>query len=598
MKFIELIFEGREDDFKATYANKFSPEKLESIINMVNEIPGGTKFLTFLGRVLPNTVTQGIVDDTVKPILKKFVAIGPNLQIKDINQYKTFAELNDAINQYENRIRREVQTIEGADLVYEDERFTVVAPLTTKASCYYGAGTKWCTASSADNTHFNNYMNEGKLFYFIDKTKPTSDRFYKVALLKKFEGDESYFDAPDQKFTSGWIIGTDELEKIKKVINDYLNSKYADKIELYKDKERVRAERARIENERRRAITNSYLEATQERRENNEWDPEVLDNGDEGSCAWALFNYLVQNGDIQAKTPENITRIEEINSELRTLRQTYDNIENANEITDLVSDIESLEDELEELNNLKDVYDMIPLNGKNYELYRFTTTDFESEWHVGDSASTELSALESVENLLGDVGYDGFNQNFVENHIDEEQWKSWLKDFFESDVYENPDSYLDDSDRELSRGQVARIAELQEIIKGLEFEKDSLDDEDEEYESEYERLNDEITILQEEIQEIEDDPDGEYDSDKLDDVVNSRVNEYRYEMESFLSNYIGTPMGEFIRNNDMIDEKALIQDVVDTDGYGVTLNTWDGSDDSVSYNGDTYYLFDNGELNI
>ena len=303
---------------------------------------------------------------------------------------------------------------------------------------------------------------------------------------------------------------------------------------MYKDKERVRGERARIENERRRAITNSYLEATQERRQNNEWDPEVLDNGDEGSCAWALFNYLVQNGDIQAKTPENITRIEEINSELRTLRQTYDNIENANEITDLVSDIESLEDELEELNNLKDVYDMIPLNGKNYELYRFTTTDFESEWHVGDSASTELSALESVENLLGDVGYDGFNQNFVENHIDEEQWKSWLKDFFESDVYENPDSYLDDSDRELSRGQVARIAELQEIIKGLEFEKDSLDDEDEEYESEYERLNDEITILQEEIQEIEDDPDGEYDSDKLDDVVNSRINEYRYEMESFL----------------------------------------------------------------
>ena len=598
MKFVELIFEGREDDFKTTYANKFSPEKLEAIINMVNEVPGSTKFLTFLGRVLPNTVTQGIVDDTVKPILKKFVAIGPNLQIKDINQYKTFAELNDAINQYENRIRREVQTIEGADLVYEDEKFTVVAPLTTKASCYYGAGTKWCTASSADNTHFNNYMNEGKLFYFIDKTKPTSDRFYKVALLKKFEGDESYFDAPDQKFTSGWIIGTDELEKIKKVINDYLNSKYADKIELYKDKERVRAERARIENERKRAITNSYLEATQERRQNNEWDPEVLDNGDEGSCAWALFNYLVQNGDIQAKTPENITRIEEINSELRTLRQTYDNIENANEITDLVSDIESLEDELEELNNLKDVYDMIPLNGKNYELYRFTTTDFESEWQVGDSASTEQSALESVKNLLDDVGYDGFNPNFVESHIDEEQWKGWLQDFFESDVYENPESYLDESDRELSRGQVARIAELQEIIKGLEFEKDSLDDEDEEYESEYERLNDEITILQEEIQEIEDDPDGEYDSDKLDDFVRDRVNEYKYEMESFLSNYYGVSMGEFIRDNDMIDEKSLIQDVVDTDGYGVTLNTWDGSEESVSYNGDTYYLFDNGELSI
>jgi uncharacterized protein (UPF0335 family) len=598
MKFIELIFEGREDDFKATYANKFSPEKLGAIINMVNEVPGGSKFLTFLGRVLPNTVSQGIIDDTVKPVLKKFVAIGPNLEIKDINQYKTFSELSTAIQKYENRIRREVQTIEGADLVYEDDKFTVVAPLTTKASCYYGAGTKWCTASSADNTHFNNYMTDGKLFYFIDKTKPTSDRFYKVALLKKFEGDESYFDAPDQKFTMGWILDTEELEKIKLVINNYINSKYADKVELYKDKERLRAEKNRIERERRNNILNSYRESVQERRENNEWDPEVLDNGDEGSCAWALFTYLVNNGDIVARTPESQARLEEVETQLETLQQTYDNIENANEMTDLVSNIEALEEEKQELEQQKDVYDMIPLNGKNYELYRFTTTDFESEWHVGDSASTEQSALESVQSLLDDVGYDGFNPNFVESHIDEEQWRGWLNDFFESDVYENPESYLEESDRELSRGQVARIAELNDIIKGLEFEKDSLDDEDEEYESEYERLNDEITILQEEIQEIEDDPDGEYDSDKLDRVVNNIVNEYRNDMESFLSNYYGVTVGEFIKDKDMIDEKSLIQDVVDSDGYGVTLNSWDGSSEEVSYNGDTYYLFDNGELSI
>lgn len=491
MKFIELLYEGREDDFKATYGNRFSPEKLDAIINMANEIPNGSKFLTFLGRVLPNTVSQGILDDTVKPVLKKFVAIGPNLQIKDINQYKTFAQLNDAINEYENRIRREVQAIEGAEIVYEDDKFTVVAPLTTKASCYYGAGTKWCVASSADNTHFNNYMTDGKLFYFIDKTKPTSNRFYKVALLKKFEGDESYFDAPDNKFYSGWILGTKELEKIKKAIDDYLNSKYPSEIELYKDKERVRQEKARIERERRQRITNTYFEAAQERRENNEWDPEVLDKGDKGSCAWALFNYLVDSGDIEPKTPETQARIEEINSQLNTLRQTYNNIENANEMTDLVSDIESLEEELEELNNLKDVYDMIPLEGDYYNLYQFTTSDFENEWNVGDAVSTHEAAVEYVKSLIDDIGLEGFNQGFVENHIDDDQWQGWLKEFFEEDVYNNPEAYLEDSDRELSRSQIARIAEINEEIQQLENEQNNLDDEDEEYDSEYERINDE-----------------------------------------------------------------------------------------------------------
>ena len=596
MKFIELIFEGREDDFKTTYGNKFSPEKLEAIINMVNEIPNGSKFLTFLGKTLPPTIADGLLEEKIKDTLKKFVSIGPNLEIKDINQYKTFAELYSAIEQYETRIRRTVKSIEGADIVYENDQFTVVAPLTTAASCYYGAGTKWCTASSADNTHFNNYMKDGKLFYILDKTKATSDRFYKVALLKKFDGDESYFDAPDNKFTNGWIMGTNELARIKQYIDLYIRERYAKELEIWGDKEKAAIERKRLQRVEEQRIENQLINESNERRDNDEWSLDNLSEGDTGSCAHALFNFLISEGTFEEKTPENIERLQQAEAQLEVLQNRLDNEENANEDTDLVSEIEALEDEITELKNLKDVYNILPVG--DYVLKEFTTTDFQGRWKVGDSDDTEREAIRYVKDLIGDIGYEGFNESFVTEHFDEDSYKVYLREFFESDVHESPESYLDDSDRELSRGQVARIAELKEIIQGLEFEKDSLDDEDEEYESEYERLNDEITILQEEIQEIEDDPDGEYDSDKLDDVVNSRVSEYRYEMESFLSDYYGTSMGEFIRNNDMIDEKSLIQDVVDTDGYGVTLNTWDGSEESVSYNGDTYYLFDNGELNI
>ena len=256
MKFINLLLEGREEDFKTTYGKKFSPEKLDAIIKMVNEIPNGSKFLTFLGRVLPQTVPDGLLDEKVKDTLKKFVSIGSNLQIKDINQYKTFAELYSAIEEYETRIRRTVKSIEGADIVYENDQFTVVAPLTTAASCYYGAGTKWCTASSADNTHFNNYMKDGKLFYILDKTKPTSDRFYKVALLKKFEGDESYFDAPDDKFTSGWIMGTNKLARIKQYIDLYIREKYAKELEIWGDKEKAAIERKRLARVEQQRIEN------------------------------------------------------------------------------------------------------------------------------------------------------------------------------------------------------------------------------------------------------------------------------------------------------------------------------------------------------
>ena len=593
MKFIELIFEGREDDFKSTYANKFSPEKLEAIINMVNEVPNGTKFLTFLGKVLPNTVSQGILDDTVKPVLKKFVAIGPNLEIKDINQYKTFAELNTAIQKYENRIRRSVETIEGADLVYEDDTFTVIAPLTTKASCYYGAGTKWCTASSADNTHFNNYMREGKLFYILDKTKPTSDRFYKVALLKKFDGDESYFDAPDEKFTNGWIIGTNKLARIKEQIDSYIKEKYAKELEIWGDKEKAAIERKRLARVEQQRVENGLIESANQRREDDEWSLDNLSQGDMGSCAHALFNFLISEGTIEEKTPEDKSEIARIENEITRLQAEYD--DNGEVRQDLLDEIRELEDELTKLDAKMDVYNMLPIG--DYVLKEFTTTEFQGRWKVGDSDDTEREAVRYVRDLIDDMGYDGFNQSFVMQHFDDDSFRMYLREFFEEDVYNNPEIYFDDSDKELSRSQEARIFELKEIIANLESEKESLDDEDEDYESEYERLNDEITILQEEIQEIEDDPDGEYDSDKLESMVSERISEYGYDAKDFYENYLGG--GDFTQwcvDNGFINDDEFAQAVVDTDGYGTTLNTYDGSEESIRFDGETYYIFYDGDF--
>jgi hypothetical protein len=594
MKFINLLLEGREEDFKTTYGKKFSPEKLDAIIKMVNEIPNGSKFLTFLGRALPPTIAGGLLDEKIKDTLKKFVSIGPNLQIKDINQYKTFAELYSAIEEYETRIRRTVKSIEGADIVFENDQFTVVAPLTTTASCYYGAGTKWCTASSADNTHFNNYMKDGKLFYILDKTKPTSDRFYKVALLKKFEGDESYFDAPDDKFTSGWIMGTNELARIKQYIDLYIREKYAKELEIWGDKEKAAIERRRLERVAQQRIENELINEANERRANDEWSLDNLSNGDTGSCAHALFNFLISEGTFEAKTPENIERLQQAEAQLDVLQNRLDNEENANEDTDLVSDIETLEDEITELKNLKDVYDILPVG--DFILKEFTTTDFQGRWKVGDSDDTERAAVLYVKDMIGDMGYEGFNESFVTEHFDDNSYKVYLRDFFESDVYDSPESYLDDSDRELSRGQVARIAELKEIIQGLESERDSLDDEDEEYSDEFERLNDEITEREDEIQEIEDDPDGDYDSDKLDSIVDDKISDYKYNAKDFHSTFFGDDFKQWIIDNDFIDENEFAQAVVDSDGYGTTLNNYDGSEESISFEGETYYIFYDGDF--
>jgi hypothetical protein len=593
MKFINLLLEGREDDFKNTYGKKFSPEKLDAIINMVNEIPNGSKFLTFLGKTLPQTIPDGLLDEKVKDTLKKFVSIGPNLQIKDINQYKTFAELYSAIQEYETRIRRTVKSVDGADIVFENDQFTVVAPLTTSASCYYGAGTKWCTASSADNTHFNNYMKDGKLFYILDKTKPTSDRFYKVALLKKFDGDESYFDAPDQKFTSGWIMGTNELARIKQYIDLYIREKYSKELEIWGDKEKAAIERKRLARVEQQRVENGLIESANQRREDDEWSLDNLSQGDMGSCAHALFNFLISEGTIEEKTPEDKSEIARIENEITRLQAEYDNDEEVR--GDLLDEISELEDELTELDAKMDVYNMLPTG--DYVLKEFTTTEFQGRWKVGDSDDTEREAVRYVKDMLDDVGYDGYNESFVMEHFDDDSFRVYLKDFFEEDVYNNPEVYLDDSDKELSRSQEARIVELKQMVSNLESERDSLDDEDEDYSDEYDRIGDEIDEANNEIEEIENDPDGEYDEYKLDSIVADKISEHRYDAKDFYENYLGGgDFSEWATSNGFINEDDFAQAVVDADGYGTVLNNYDGSEENVSFEGETYYIFYDGDF--
>ena len=51
-----------------------------------------------------------------------------------------------------------------------------------------------------------------------------------------------------------------------------------------------------------------------------------------------------------------------------------------------------------------------------------------------------------------------------------------------------------------------------------------------------------------------------------------------------------------LSNSDFIDENEFAQAVVDSDGYGATLNNYDGSEDSISFEGETYYIFYDGDF--
>jgi hypothetical protein len=587
MKFSEYILENRVDDFKTKYNRKFNQETIDRITNMV-----APKYLDWAGKVLDMLVLNdnfGEYITKIGPALKNFEKISSNLPKTDINQYGNLEELLNAINEYQNKSRRQYKQVDGGNVVFENDRFFVVNPLDHKTSCYYGRGTKWCTAADSDH-HFNQYNSDGKLFYILDKALPTSDINYKVALLQKFEGDSSFWDAQDNKKPEKWFAQHNpQAKEIMGAVNDYLESQFKEQIEIFRDKERARLERERQEKLRRDLIIQQRKNDANERRAEGEWDLTNPNIDSTGLMANALLEYLRDEGDYQILTNQDRETIQSLKSEIERLNDEYDNSEDAR--PDLLDSIETLEDELAEFDEYIDVYSLVP-TGDFYDMTEFQFVDqlYES-YAVGNSDEMESSAKEYVEQLLDDVGYQGFSKSFVMDYIDEDEIVSYMRDVYDDDVRNNSDSYFDDSQRELSDKQRDKInfnnrviQQLETFISSLEDGLNDTEDEDEqeEYNEKIDESNEKIDELKEEIEEIESDPEGDFPEElieeKIDDLVSDVSNNVDYYMTEHGLDY-----------KDYIDQDAFIQGVIDADGYGI-VNGYDGTANEIYVKDELFYV--------
>jgi len=581
MDFLKLIQEGRVEDFKSKYSNKFSPEQLKRIVDSVPH-----KYLMWVGKTF-----DGINFEENFPklynSLNKFTKLSTNLPKTDINQYQNLDDLLNAISVYENRERRDVKKVEGGNVVYDDGKLFVVNPLDYKASCYYGKGTKWCTAAETD-TQFKKYNEDGKLFYIIDRTKPTSDPLYKVALLRKFDGEKKYFDAKDEYVKSGWIFGTKQLNDLDKTVDQYLQSEFAEQLKIFNDIELAKKEKERLRKLEINRILNQRREEAQERRLDGDWDLSNPDIDEIGLKAQALLEYLVDNGDAQVLTNEQKIEIQRIKDEIERLNTEYNDSEDVR--TDLLTQIEELEDELDDYDSYIDVYNIIPA-GAFYDTTEFEVIDSEvdnNRYAVGTDSEMQSSCEEYIENLIDDIGYEGFNAGFAKGYLDEDAIASEAEDIYENDVRDNPEAYFDDSQRMLSDAQEERIRILEYTIQKVnktidQFESMMDGENDDAIQEKIEELQERLEEYDSEIEEIKDDPEGDFPDELIDDKVNDLVSDVKSDPEWFLS--------EFGLNwDDYVNKEEFIQGVIDADGYGHTINSYDGSADEIYVNDQLFYV--------
>jgi hypothetical protein len=581
MKFSEIILENRIDDFKNIYSRKYSPEQLKKIIDLIPQ-----KFLIWFGKNF-DSVNFNENFPSIQDALNTFVRVGSNLPKTDLNEYQNISELIDAIKDYQNKSRREIRKVEGGNVVYEDPRFFVVNPLTHDSSCYYGKGTKWCTAADTDY-QFNQYNKDGKLFYILDKTKSTNDPHYKVAILQKFDGDNTVYDAKDEVINNiTEIFGQENYDKIKSSIGNYLEEQFGEQLKVWRDKQEAKKNREVSERLRKQRILDQRTEEAEERRLESEWALGP-DCPEEGLKAHALLKYLEDNEGVTVLDNDDRADVERIKTEIEELQTRYDNDDEVR--TDLLDEIEELEEQLQEYENWIDVYNIVP-TGEYYETTEFEVINSdldEKRFAVGTEDEMQTSAYESIENLIDDIGYEGFNSSFARGYIDTDSVVSYAEDVYDEDVRNNPDVYFDNDERMLSEEQEEsigilkmRISQTQRVISNLEEQFG--EDEDDDIQEKIEELEDLIVEYDDEIQEIEDSPDGDFPDDLVDEKVNELVMDVRRDPESFMENF-GLEWSEYV------DKEEFIQGVIDTDGLAHVLNTYDGSADEIYVQQQLFYV--------
>jgi hypothetical protein len=127
---------------------------------------------------------------------------------KDIQNYHRHLHLDTVYvcaSRYKSKnAKRESIISEQTDIIYDEDDYIIVVPLTFASSCYWGVDTKWCTTMRDDEEYFERYGGEsGTLFYVIDKHRkdeidhPMSKFAFTIPHGRRLEDQGEIFNRPD-----------------------------------------------------------------------------------------------------------------------------------------------------------------------------------------------------------------------------------------------------------------------------------------------------------------------------------------------------------------------------------------------------------------
>lgn len=229
---ILVLLEAKIDKYIEQYRDDLKTSNFLNALKASNIQP---KYVDWAVRAYKNPnrphYDDAYMATTFKDLIDKFDSLLRKNQIpvesKDINSFKDFYELKDTVVKIEttySQNQREKAKKDSAEgrrkVVYQDDTYTVIEPMSTESSCKYGTGTQWCISATQSRNYFEDYASQGARFLFIINKK-NNDKDA-IAFAGNISEIEIYNSADDSKGTD--YISNKYPQEVLEAVNSYLDS--------------------------------------------------------------------------------------------------------------------------------------------------------------------------------------------------------------------------------------------------------------------------------------------------------------------------------------------------------------------------------------
>jgi hypothetical protein len=204
----------------------------------------------------------------------------------------------------------------------------------------------------------------------------------------------------------------------------------------------------------------------------------------------------------------------------------------------------------------------------------------EAEYIVYNEDKIEDGAREAIQSRIDELGYEAFSDWLWEDNLDNDEVRRFLKEYISESVYDEPENW--GLEKQLSDNQEKIIAVYKQKIEKLSQKLRSEDLDNESTKELYSEMEDIYTI----IKDIEESPEGDYDEDDIESVIDSYVDDNE-------DNFIGFIRDQGFGNEEIlnfVDIEAIKDYIIRNDSWGDIIGSYDGGEEEYNINGHIYIV--------